>query len=920
MLSGNKNKIVVSHSNEDKDIASQLRDILQSISKSPLWIRDFDLSAGEMIAQSTEFAMSDAAWFILILSQNSMKSPWVEQDANVATLRSLEDRNFSIIILKVDDAEVPQHLQACMDKRLVFRVSEYGSIDDTCLEVLAHIERSEPKTQNHDIFVDRGNDIDRFSLQCRKNHIIFVLGLPGVGKTSFVRKRVKDFFGKHLLRIKLTRGHSLDLLCRELIRGLHVEQPYDDIEDKILLELTVRAIERRSDQFFILLDDTELALDIANSFLPYLEEFLTAIYDMDVKAHIVLATTRKPDYFGSLSSLIGMIKLEPMEDQFIRECLELWSSELDFEIDDLGSLDDLVALASGHPLAARFIAMNLAVMPADQLLAPSLKDMTRRRFADYMLKTVSNYDLNDLEKTILKILSLVDEPMRLRDILACKKLARVEIDKIHASWSRLNSLFILQQEGELISVAPFCSDYFRNLLSDEPELFHSIAHDVGMHAYTRALSYHSELHRKRTHSGASPEAVVELSNEVFRYAVSAHKLLGYVNQYDKLDDLPYKIKGSLREMVYYYYQKKEDYISALKFAEQWLAIAPKDGEIMLYQARAYRRLKDEASLHRAEKIVEKIEAIYPRRKQLRAKLYRERGLISQNRGDFEDARDYFRKGIDLYVPHSSPLNHLAMARLLIIETSSMPDAMFEKKEQKANEALKLLDVVRKETNVFDRYELETYIEALILAGRDEEAMPLLQDVLFSNPADPRWNYRMAEVLRKQSEYQRSIEHANAALDGGYEMARLTLANSMIGRWQELKDVEPMTADTMLDTAVNYLENMRSFGQREKSIADAIRAKAQRLKGDWVAAGVILDKYENYEDPYIIYEQTFRSIHQYKIDMEDNPLGALADLKSAKSRLVGFGAKYKLNENLTGLLGEINEILSLDENNEEWPNA
>jgi hypothetical protein len=97
MSSTQSKAIFVSYSDADRNVAFKLREALQTLLGPEVWLRDFDLDGGDLIIEATHEAMEEVKWFLLLLSEPSVKSHWVKLEANAATIRAFENLDVKII-------------------------------------------------------------------------------------------------------------------------------------------------------------------------------------------------------------------------------------------------------------------------------------------------------------------------------------------------------------------------------------------------------------------------------------------------------------------------------------------------------------------------------------------------------------------------------------------------------------------------------------------------------------------------------------------------------------------------------------------------------------------------------------------------------------------------------------------------------
>ncbi|MBX3063439.1 MAG: TIR domain-containing protein [Anaerolineae bacterium] len=290
--------IYISYAEEDRNIAEQLNDWLTSeLGSDRTWLRDFHLDGGALIKPTIEDAIDAANWFILLVSENSVKSTWLTVEASASTFLSLKNRDFNIVVIRLDDSPFPVHLEIILENeyRKLSLNAHSKSYDEIFLSLAEYISHTMPDSKNSDVFIDRGKEIDEFMRAARRYKIIFVRGLLGIGKTAFVTNRVPnkgEGLGKQPITVKLSRGHSLDRFSREIIRESRFEQPLvPNITDAELLQRALDCLRQRSQRFFLFIDDVEQGYDVGNRLWDWLESFLLTFAESNINTHIVLATT-----------------------------------------------------------------------------------------------------------------------------------------------------------------------------------------------------------------------------------------------------------------------------------------------------------------------------------------------------------------------------------------------------------------------------------------------------------------------------------------------------------------------------------------------------------------------------------------------------------------------------------------------------
>lgn len=901
--------IFISYCDNDKDTAVELHSFLVTLFGDEIWVKDFDLNGGDLIVDSIALAVTDANCFIIIISNASIKSNWVKTQLNLATIRSIEDDNFKIIVIRIDKSEWPNHLRVALDGKFTVDLSEVQDRDNEYFKVANFIDASALIPKN-EIYLGRGDDTDRFSLLARRNKIIFILGWAGIGKTKFVTNSVSEKTRKRPLSLRMTKAQSIDLLARQIIQKAHVRQPIslETFSDKDWIDMALDALKQRQDHFFLFLDNAEESLTPDNKLLPYLEHFLESFSRTDIETYIILATTRTPDYPASIGSTTDVLKLFGLGDIYIKEIIDLGLEEVGSQL-LLSSpeLSEIVGLVGGHPLAAKMMTSYLKIRPPASILSEKSKRRFQLKIAEYILRSATQSILSELHLLILYILAIVREPVTLHDILSIKKISRYDLETIHKAILKLTELFLIEQNGEMMSLHNFIEAYYREQLSNKKAILENLCSQFGQYAYAKALQLNIELSEFLNKGGsADDEIALKLSNDIFRYVLPADRLLRYVGREYLTEELPIKIKGTLREMAFYFYQEKRDYPKALDYIDKWLNINPNDDEILLYQARCFRNIRGKEDLVKAEKIISKLTTKY-KMGFFAARIFREKAIIAEIRGDREKAKSFYREGIESSLRNPYPENYIGLAQLLIRELDDIP--YWESiRENIAEEAVELLEKGREEYALFDRFHLGLYVEALIQAGQGDKAYPLLKEALEERPEDERLNHWMAEMLREVENYNEAEKYALKAKSLGYQKAALTLANIKYGQSLALKALQQnKMADQKLSEALEFLSDFRPILGSDTEIVDAIKSKIYRAQNNWELAKDTLEQYKDPNNYYIVYEQSLININEIDnaIVNKEYPL-ALLLVNNAIGHINKFAEKKKLKPSLKEILRQLME--------------
>jgi hypothetical protein len=98
--------VFVSYAQADKNVARQVAEALQDAGLL-VWIDAWELAPGDSIAQRIEEAIASSDILLVLLSQNSVASQWVQKELSAALSRELRDRAITVIPALLEDCEIP---------------------------------------------------------------------------------------------------------------------------------------------------------------------------------------------------------------------------------------------------------------------------------------------------------------------------------------------------------------------------------------------------------------------------------------------------------------------------------------------------------------------------------------------------------------------------------------------------------------------------------------------------------------------------------------------------------------------------------------------------------------------------------------------------------------------------------------------
>lgn len=104
-------KAFVSYSHKDADFVVDIARKLRELGVDA-WLDSWEIEPGQSIVQRIfEVGLKEAKFFFVVLSRDSVRSPWVREELDAATLRRIEGVARVIPILK-EDCDIPMALRA----------------------------------------------------------------------------------------------------------------------------------------------------------------------------------------------------------------------------------------------------------------------------------------------------------------------------------------------------------------------------------------------------------------------------------------------------------------------------------------------------------------------------------------------------------------------------------------------------------------------------------------------------------------------------------------------------------------------------------------------------------------------------------------------------------------------------------------
>ena len=176
----------LSHSSKDEETVIQ---IAENLGNNDCWIYQWETKSGDRIYKFDK-GIADSRIFVLFWSKNASLSDWVNEEVNIGRYRWITEKGYRPVVVKLDKTPLPIFL-----KHRLYLDIECGI--DYVVDKLRRLkgdltqpEKIYGKNILKDYFQDRDEHFDKLETMAYSDAYsgIAILGLDGIGKTSFVKR------------------------------------------------------------------------------------------------------------------------------------------------------------------------------------------------------------------------------------------------------------------------------------------------------------------------------------------------------------------------------------------------------------------------------------------------------------------------------------------------------------------------------------------------------------------------------------------------------------------------------------------------------------------------------------------------------------------------------------------------------------
>ncbi len=737
------NYAFISHSSLDNAFAIKLVEELKK--ENEVWIDLWNMDIGDKLPLKIERGIDNAKEFVVILSKNSLKSRWVQYEFNMALIKSIEDMNYRVVVIRIDDCEVPLRFKPFL--YIDSPGDEKGAID----KMKKFLEKS--YSEKTDLlfrrrFVNRNSEIGKIEEHINDPEIrlICVIGFYGIGKTTVVKEAINRIWQSPVIsEISLSSAHIGSRMALDLCTAAGMQLPPDGAKKEDLLKHSFLSIESLLEKrTVVMFNHLESLLDDDGYPEKDLDQILTHISNIPIcsKLPIFLLSRRFPKFKAIDPKRVGFLKVDKMQTNYIVSILENEVSRtLKKEFTDRKSIEQVAENLYGYPLAGKLSAPLLAKYSPEYLLK-NLKHIEDLRL-DIADSILTNLHLKEDEVRVLELLALFNGTIT-TEILS-KALSKSP-DDIIASIDILAGFNIIECDGIGIKIHPIIQGYYWKYARQDPK-FNEFANTLAIVAKEKLLS-------------CNPRS----SDYVF-WLTNTCRLLFICGRMDESRKLRRDLIGELKAAAIDLYQKQE-YGLSLEYCEEYLEDDPGDFQINFHKARCLSRLdRFDDALKILDSLLAQKDSSLKRMARIlygKGRTYFERYNTEKNKLDLEEAKKLYISAIEKNQELRSAYQSLAE---VLSRLDDLPGAEAVLK--------KALDIAPN-----DAYALSLYADILWRKGERPKAIETMKAALATQPENADFLFRIGRLMKYNNQLKEAFEFINKAAENKplYYDARLSRAD------------------------------------------------------------------------------------------------------------------------------------------------
>jgi tetratricopeptide (TPR) repeat protein len=795
-------KFFLSHSTKDEKIVLK---VAEKLGADLCWLYQWETKAGDSIFKY-DIGIADSKIFLLFWSESAAKSPWVKEEVDELRFRMKIDEGYRPVVVRLDNTPLPTFLQT--RSYINGSLGLFHIINKIC-EVESDLTPSETfigQPSLKDYFQDRQKLFDQFEDFAASEQYsgIIVLGIDGIGKTTFVKQAISRIFFQLNpiwvdLKIESTPVRLLSAIAKPFGIIINLEEigrnPESFWKNNILPEIV------KSQTSFLVLDNLTLPgrdpTLKGEQIIKLLKIICKDLADHKKKENptiIVISSTIPNEIENSLVKY-APIHLDNLDKRDVARALKYHLSKLTSLKIEKEKIEVLAEKLRGYPLAIIIAANRVAERGIDVVIED--KALLRDMLFELAQDLFSGITLTDDEKEIMVVLSTSINPLN------SKQLKSIFGDK----WTIVGDLAKKQLLDPTISnykLHPILTDYVKNAIATSEKVFqaHSQLTDV--------------FEQEWKDSPEKSSAAAKYGSLAFYHSVSS-------GRFQDAQKIRVEFLVEAKDAAIELYRLRK-YSIALAYLENARKMTEFSDPIYdYYYALCLHRVgRDKEALPIISELTDQFPDI--------SRYYHSLGLIQLRLNKNADAEKSFRTAI--VVAHSE--------RAKMVPIVNLADLLFQQGELK--ESKELITKAQK-IDAHNSFFVSVATKIYLAVGEQEQALDILSEALRVNPSDTHLHHRAGMVLKDMGKFDDAIEHlqyatadpalgysSTALADVYLRLNNLDKAEIAIEKFVGSKDRNV----SYLTTKANILRKREKFEESNELLQKAIKIASN----DAVVYGVL----------------------------------------------------------------------------------
>jgi len=714
--------------------------LIERLKADGVWVDKWNIDVGDPLPTRIESGIAGSSEFIFVLSKESLASNWTKYESHMAVIRSLEDDNFRIIVIRIDDSAVPLRFKP-------FLYIDGAHNPEAAIDQVQKAIRERREGQAGDVFrrqfVNRAEEIGKIELAVGDpdRSLICLFGFYGMGKRTIAEEAIKRIWQKPVVTvIELSEAHFGARLALELCSLAKIEIPKDGASAAEIRTASLLAAETLiAKNQTLIFDRLETLLDDVGALHPDLHAVIEHISKLRAcyKMPVFLLSRRMPRLAAGMAEKTGLIKVTSLVTQHTTTILENEVNRI--ERKEYDNREALLAVAKhlhGYPLAARLAAPLLVKHSPEYLLQNLVHVAEMRRDVAEVILSHTHLSLSQIE--ILKTLSICDASLTVEDL---SSISGKPPEEVVADIDRLADDNLVEPDGVAVRLHPLVLDFYWKQARSSPE-FTKLVSGIAGHAQSRL----------RTITAGSVRFIEWLAIAV--------RTLFLSGQGEAARTLRRDLIGELKVACIELYQRQE-YALCLRYCEEYLQSDKEDFEVTLHKARCLSRLGQSAdALQLLETLLAKVRSD---RRQVRILFAIARTHLEAKKD--EEAKKFYLRTLDLnpnFLPALEGITELLLKKNNIKEADGF-----------VQRAIKVAPM--------NSWALGAHADLLWRKGKIAEAIAAMEKVVKSQPDNPTFLFRLGRFYQQSGATSKAYDLFRTATtnDSTYLDARLSLASVAI---------------------------------------------------------------------------------------------------------------------------------------------